>query len=149
MTLLEMLDTNANITDLYIMVRDNTGKLMDAYFIGPDAGTKPPYPLIIHYGQPREATYKCTSINSWDDYAEYWKVKTSKIPKKYLDMTVEHWTQRYVSLKRHRRFDCNPATSYEALEVTLVPEEYIPVVPDQKEKEVLQMEGQTNIFDFL
>ena len=104
MTVRELIELNCMIADAEIMIRKNGQQLVDCLKIGPEIGTKPPYPLRVpkkpeYINSPnrmndnfyKDATYIKKSINSWDDGKDYWEIKVDRIPKRYLDLTVYSW----------------------------------------------------------
>lgn len=107
MTVRELLETNNMIVDVEIEVRQDGRQRLDAYHIGKGM-RKPPYPTRVpkkpEYANSnnilgnimddefyRDAEYVQKSINAKEDGREYWEIKTSRIPKKYLDLEVYKW----------------------------------------------------------
>ena len=101
MTVKELMELNAMITDLEITVRNKDGLLIDQLHIGMGVGIKPPYPTRVPKNPKvcinvdkmndkfyRDAAYIRKSINSWDDGTDYWRVKVSAVPAKWLDLDV-------------------------------------------------------------
>ena len=101
MTVKELIELNQMITDIEIIVRINGNALLDALFIGPAVGEKPPYPWRVpkerkYVGNmsrecQKEARYIAKSINSWDDGKDYWQIKPDRIPKGWNDLEVYSW----------------------------------------------------------
>lgn len=101
MTVKELISLNQMITDIEITVRINGNALLDALFIGPAVGEKPPHPWRVpterkyvgnmSHACQKEAKYIAKSINSWDDGKDYWQVKTDRIPKGWGDLEVYGW----------------------------------------------------------
>ena len=99
MTVRELIDKNQMIVDADIEVRKDGCALLDALFIGCYSGKKPPHPYKVPVDEAhmncltekREAHYIDKSINAWDDGHDYWQVKTSRIPNKWLDLEVFGW----------------------------------------------------------
>ena len=103
MTVRELIELNAMITDVTIWVRKDGSLLLDYLAIGAHEGIKPPYPVQIpkspewagktfnNRGMAKDGNYIRKNINSWDDGKDYWQVKPERIPKKYLGLTVYSW----------------------------------------------------------
>ena len=101
MTVRELVESNAMITDLAITVRNDKGWLMDQLNIGCYEGKKPRFPVQVPIKEEyignqsastkRDAHYIDKSINSWDDGKDYWQIKTNRIPDKWLDLNVTSW----------------------------------------------------------
>lgn len=101
MTVKELIELNQMITDIEITVRINGNALLDALFIGPAVGEKPPHPWRVpkerkYVGNmsrecQKEARYIAKSINSWDDGKDYWQVKPDRIPSGWRDLEVYGW----------------------------------------------------------
>lgn len=104
MTVRELIELNAMITDLQIEVRHEGNLLFDELNIGLNVGRKPPFPVRVPIKYDvnlakgcrsskffRDAAYIQKSINSFDDGREYWEVKPNRIPKGWLDLEVFSW----------------------------------------------------------
>ena len=168
MTVKELIELNQMITDVEITVRVNGSALLDQLNIGPAEGIKPPYPTMVpkeeryignnSISTKREAHYINKSINAWDDGEDYWKVKPDRIPKKWLDLEVYSWGVWPASTvvygrSRRNNYDFNfKNVSFhgQRLNVTALPKGEKLEIPEEKPKEAeQQLEGQSNIFDFL
>lgn len=101
MTVRELIELNQMITDIEIIVRVNGNALLDALFIGPAVGEKPPHPWRVpkerkYVGNmnrecQKEARYISKSVNAWDDGKDYWQVKSDRIPSGWRDLEVYGW----------------------------------------------------------
>lgn len=100
----ELIELNQMITDIEITVRENGTLRLDQLNIGPHQGIKPRFPTRVptkrEYANSmnqhndemyRDAYYINKSLNSWDDGKDYWQVKPSRIPTKWLDLEVFSW----------------------------------------------------------
>jgi len=105
MTVKDLIELNAMITDLEITVRIGGNLLLDQLNIGCSEGVKPPYPTRVpkdpkyagNFNQSNDDMYKDTtyipkSINAWDDGKDYYGIKLSRIPAKWLDLEVFSWS---------------------------------------------------------
>lgn len=105
MTVRELIELNQMITDIEITVRLNGTRLLDQLNIGCAEGVKPPFPTrvpinesyinnyaVLDHEHHRDATYIPKSINAFDDGKDYWQIKTSRIPSKWLDLEVISWS---------------------------------------------------------
>lgn len=145
----DLLELNQCITDVCIEVRRDGNQLEDALHIGPDYGVKPPYPLTVGPGTKRqkETQYIVRSINKKDDGAEYFQICCSTIPESWLSLEVFSWESRSVWSRHHRYYH----PSMQGITITALPNGNVLEVKEkvQKPKEDIQLEGQTNIFDFI
>jgi len=158
MTVRELLETNACIADIQITVRKD-GKLLNQLNIGLYQGVKPPYPTKVPVSErylgtdcianKKDAIYIDKSVNSWDDGKDYWQVKTTRIPDRWLDLKVISWRTSDSSYG-HPRASGNPgAASMQSIRIDAfaegtdltVPKKFIP----QSEKED---DGQMSIEDW-
>lgn len=150
MTVRELLLLNNFITDVSIEVRENGSLLVDALEIGLDYGVVPPYPTIIGQlsGKHKQGTYIRKSINTWDDGRDYWQIKVDRIPEKWLSLQVFSWSASHVYSTHHPRTDLT--NSMEGIRITALPSgQTLDVVEKTEKNEQKQLEGQTDIFDFL
>lgn len=166
MTVKELIELNQMITDIEITVRKNGSALLDQLNIGPAEGIKPPYPTMvpkearyagnISIGTKREAYYIDKSINAWDDGKDYWQVKPSRIPNKWLDLEVFSWSVTPASTISHGRrtnydFNFNNVNFHgQRLSVTALPSgEKLEAKEDKPKQNDEQLEGQMNIDEWL
>ena len=168
MTVKELIELNQMITDVEITVRKGGSALVDQLNIGPAEGEKPPYPLMVpkeerYIGNisietKREAHYINKSINAWDDGKDYWQVKVSRIPAKWLDLEVYSWgvspasTVCYSSPRR-RNGDLNFKNVNfhgQRIDITALPSgETLPAPEEAKSQKDDQLDGQMNIDDWM
>lgn len=167
MTVKELIELNQMITDVEITVRVNGSALLDQLNIGPAEGIKPPYPTMvpkeeryignISIATKREAHYINKSINAWDDGKDYWQVKPDRIPKKWLDLEVYSWSVwpassvTYHSPRRKTGNSTNVNFHGQRLNVVVLPSGASLTIREEKPKQMTeqQLEGQSDIFDFL
>lgn len=120
MTVKELIELNANITDIYIEVRNypENGQILDAYFIGPDAGVVPPYPFEWSKSTAKhgKAKYVRKNINAYDDGRDYFEIKADRLPAYYLNLNVYSWRHSEVYRSHHQRDDLS--RSMEAIRIT-------------------------------
>lgn len=116
----ELLEINQNIVDVYIEVRNypNNGQILDALYIGMDAGVEPPHPFEwgISTARHGKAKYIRKSINAFDDGRDYWEIKVNRIPDSFLNLDVYSWHMRSVYKPHHPRDD--RTYSMEAIQIT-------------------------------
>ena len=163
MTVKELIELNAMITDLEITVRKDGGLLYDQLNIGCSEGVKPPYPTRVpkdpkyagnfnrsNDDMYKDAAYIPKSINAWDDGKDYYEIKLNRIPAKWLDLEVYSWECTSAS-----RVGINPrrGTTHfhgEYLKVIALPSgEKLEVKEKQEEKSEVGLPGQMSINDFL
>ena len=165
MTVKELMELNAMITDLVVTVRDG-GLLVDELHIGIGVGIKPPYPTRVpkhpkYAGSPntfsdkyfRDAAYIQKAINSWDDGTDYWKVKVSSVPEKWLDLTVSSWEvwRAPVCYGSRRRTEAGNNINFhgQRLNVTALPSgQSLEIVERKPKEEDNVMDGQMSIEDW-
>lgn len=167
MTVRELIELNQMITDIEITVRKNGTTLLDQLNIGPAEGIKPPYPTMVpkeeryvgnfSISTKREAYYIDKSINAWDDGKDYWQVKVSRIPSKWLDLEVFSWSvwpaSSTVVYGKNRRNDWGHSQSNvnfhgQRLGITALPTGELLEVKKDKPKQIEQLEGQMSIEDW-
>lgn len=164
MTVRELIELNAMITDLEITVRIGGNLLLDQLNIGCSEGVKPPYPTRVpkdpkyagNFNQSNDDMYKDAayipkSINAWDDGKDYYEIKLNRIPANWLDLEVLSWSVGKASSvgvnpRRHRNVNFHG----ERLRITALPSgESLEVKEDPVEKSEVGLSGQMNINDFL
>ena len=104
MTVKDLIELNALITDLKITVRQNGNLLLDQLNIGCSEGVEPRYPTRVprdpkyaeNFYKHDEATFKDAAyipkpINAWDEGKDYYDIRLGKIPKQWLDLEVYSW----------------------------------------------------------
>lgn len=162
MTVRELIELNALITDLEITVRQNGNLLLDQLNIGCSKGIKPPYPTRV----PKEARYagNCNRanddlykdaayipkpINAWDMGKDYYEIKVKSIPAKWLELEVYGWNcssaSRVTCLSPRRQ-----KTQFhgECLKIIALPNgEQLEI--KEAEKSEVEIPGQMSITDFL
>lgn len=166
MTVKELMELNAMITDLVITVRNKDGLLIDQLNIGMGVGIKPPYPTRVPKkpefcinGQRmnekfyRDAAYIRKSINSWDDGADGWRVKVSAVPAKWLDLDVRDWEvwEAPLSIGTRRRTEVGRNINFhgQRLNVTTLPSgQSLEIVERKTKEEDNVMDGQMSIADW-
>lgn len=166
MTVKELMELNAMITDLVITVRNKDGLLIDQLNIGMGVGIKPPYPTRVPKkpefcinGQRmndkfyRDAAYIQKSINSWDDGADGWRVKVSAVPAKWLDLDVTSWEvwEAPLGIGSRRRSEVGRNINFhgQRLNVTALPSgQSLEIVERKPKEEDNVMDGQMSIEDW-
>ena len=169
MTVKELIELNQMITDIEIIVRVKGTALLDALFIGPAIGEKPPHPWRVpkerkYVGNfckesQKEAQYIAKSINSWDDGKDYWQVKIDRIPKGWGDLEVYSWEVWpascvcYTSPRRQTGIDTksrNVNFHGQRINIIALPSgETLPEPEEKKPKADKQIDGQMNLDEFL
>lgn len=164
MTVKDLIELNAMITDLEITVRKDGHQLWDQLNIGCTEGVKPRYPIrvpidpkyagnISRYNNDmfRDAVYIPKSINAWDDGKDYYEIKLNRIPAKWLDLEVYSWEctkASSVTSMSPRRERTHFHGQY--LKIVVLPSgESLEVKEDPVEKSEVGLPGQMNINDFL
>ena len=165
MTVKELIELNAMITDIEITVRKDGNLLLDQINIGPAEGVKPPYltrvPKDPKYAgnfnrsnddMYKDAAYIPKSINAWDDGKDYYEIKVNRIPAKWLDLEVhswEVWTASSVATTSPRRYHNNNFHG-ELLKIVALPSgEKLEIKEKNLEKSEVTLPGQMSIDDFL
>jgi hypothetical protein len=164
MTVKDLIELNAMITDLVITVRIGEDLLLDQLNIGCSEGIKPPYPTRVpkdpryagNCNQSNDEMYKDAayipkSINAWDDGKDYYEIKLSRIPAKWLDLEVISWTVgRASSIGVNPRRHNNNTFHGERLQITALPSGESLEVKEKPSKDTdEELPGQMNINDFL
>lgn len=162
----ELIELNQMITDIKITVRKD-GCLLDQLNIGPAQGEKPPFPTRVpkeekylrKYGygdhqRYRDAFYIDKNINAWDDGRDYWQIKPERLPKKWLELEViswEVWPASILSCSSPRRRTGNSRNVNfrgQRINIEVVANGERLEIPEPKEKEDDQLEGQMSIEDW-
>lgn len=134
MTVKELIEINQNIVDVYIEVRNypTNGQILDALFIGMDAGVVPPYPFEwgVSTSKHGKAKYIRKSINAYDDGRDYWEIKTNRIPEKFLGLEVYSWQMQPVYTPHHPRDDLS--RSMEAIRIVTYCPDYDLTIQQEK-----------------
>ena len=158
MTVEELISLNQMIVDLTITVRKD-GALLDQLSIGPDAGKKPRFPLMVpkdekHIGSltdKKESAYIQKSINAWDDGHDYWQVKPNRIPKAWLALEVDSWESYPAYYGNHPRANVdghrNVSFHGERVKITALPSGQKLSVPEEKPK-AEEFDGQMSFEDW-
>lgn len=169
MTVKELIELNQMITDIEIIVRVNGNALLDALFIGPAVGEKPPHPWRVpkerrYVGNmsrecQKEARYIAKSVNAWDDGKDYWQVKTDRIPKGWGDLEVYSWEVWpascvcYTSPRRQTGIDTksrNVNFHGQRINIIALPSgDKLPEPEEKKPKTDKQADGQMCLDEFL
>lgn len=165
MTVKELIELNAMITDLEITVRKDGGLLLDQLNIGPAEGIKPPYPTRVAKEERyagslnqhndefyKDAAYIPKSINAWDDGKDYYEIKVNRIPAKWLDLEVyswEVWKASRVGTTSQRRYSSNNFQGQLMKIVALPSGEKLEIKEKTLEKSEVTLPGQMSIDDFL
>ena len=164
MTVRDLIELNAMITDLEITVRKDGGLLWDQLNIGCSEGVKPPYPTRVpkdpkyagnfnrsNDDMYKDAAYIPKSINAWDDGKDYYEIKLNRIPAKWLELEVFSWSVGKASSvgvnpRRYR----NSNFHGERIRITALPSgESLEVKEKLSEKSEVGLPGQMSINDFL
>lgn len=164
MTVRDLIELNAMITDLEITVRQNGGLLLDQLNIGCSEGVKPPYPTRVpkdpkyagNFNQSNDEIYKDAayipkSINAWDDGKDYYDIKVNRIPAKWLELEVYSWDAGKASSVgvNPRRYN-NVTFHGERLRIIALPSgESLEVKENISEKSEVTLPGQMSIEDFI
>ena len=157
MTVRELIELNQMIVDAEIEIRDPHA-LIDVLLIGCAEGKIPPYPRKVpESGKPgrmentKMAHYVDKSINAWDDGRDYWQVKTDRIPKAWLDLNVSSWEVWPASHLGNPHRDRNVNFHGQRINIVALPsgEEMRQDPPKASKAADDQIEGQTDIFDFI
>lgn len=165
MTVKDLIELNAMITDLEITVRKDGGLLWDQLNIGCSEGVKPPYPTRVpkepRYAgsinksddkQYRDAAYIPKSINAWDDGKDYYQILTGRIPAKWLQLEVhswEVWKASGVGTTNPRRYQ-NVNFYGQLMKIVALPSgEKLEVRQSQPEAKEDGLPGQMNLEDYL
>lgn len=161
MTVKDLIELNAMITDLEITVRIGGNLLLDQLNIGCSEGVKPLYPTRVpkdpkyagNFNQSnddmyKDATYIPKSINAWDNGKDYYQLLIGKIPAKWLDLTVCGWECTQASRVTHASLRRERTHFYgQYLKIIALPSGES---PSEKSKwEFLELPGQMSIEDFL
>jgi len=164
MTVQDLIERNGMITDLEITVRKDGGLLWDQLNIGCSEGVKPLYPTRVPKDPKyagnlnrsddemyKDAAYIPKSINSWDDGKDYYEIKLSRIPAKWLDLEVHSWECTQASRITHANPRRERTHFYgERLRITALPSgESLEVKEKLSEKSEVGLPGQMSINDFL
>lgn len=166
MTVRELMELNQMITDVDIEIRRDGTRFLDALFIGCASGEKPPFPVkvpeseqyINNLTRRKEAHYVKKSINAWDDGRDYWQSKPDRIPKTWQSLKVFSWEVWPASIFGNPRRRSGKAQSVnfhgQRLRIIALPPEGATVEDlaermKDKAPEQEQIDGQTNIFDFI
>lgn len=163
MTVKELIELNAMITDLEITVRKDGNLLLDQLNIGPAEGVKPPYPMRVPKSEKyagslnqhnddcyKDAAYIPKSINAWDDGKDYYEIKVNRIPAKWLELEVyswQVWKASSVATTSPRRYHNNNFQGQLMNLVALPSGEKLEVKQEEKTEESLP--GQMSIEDYL
>ena len=142
MTLRELFSTSHGITRIYADVRDN-GKLIKSYHIG-QYEQEDQYPDLAVNGT--EARWTCIRkpLDSKESGTMYFQPLVNNIPKELLDMTVHSW-----QLWQYRT-ENNGLTKFYWLNVWLEgKDECVATIEKEKTPKQEQIEGQTDIFNYL
>lgn len=150
MTVRELIELNQMIGDIEITIRKD-GKLFDQLNIGQHEGIKPRYPTMVpkeeryigtmSKSNQREAHYIPKSINARDDGKEYYQTMVGRIPKAWLELTVQDWDS-------HRAYrGIHSMHELESLRITTLPSGQRMEVQSEpkKSKEEDGMDGQMDI----
>lgn len=160
MTVKDLIERNAMITDIEITVRQNGSLLLDQLNIGSAEGVRPPYPTRVprdpkyagnfntsNDDMYKDAAYIPKSINAWDDGKDYYEIKVKRIPSKWLDLEVYGWDCSAASRVRPgsiRRVQTN--FGGRVLKIVALPSgEKL----EAEEKQEAGLPGQMSIEDFL
>lgn len=150
MTVRELIELNQMIGDIEITIRKD-GKLLDQLNIGQHEGIKPRYPTMVpkeeryigtmSKSNQREAHYIPKSINAKDDGKEYYQIMVGRIPKAWLELTVQGWDSHRAYRSIHSQHEL------EALRITTLPSGQRMEVQSEpkKSKEEDGMDGQMDI----
>lgn len=163
MTVKDLIELNTMITDLVITVRIGGNLLLDQLNIGCSEGVKPPYPTRVpkdpryagNFNQSNDEMYKDAayipkSINAWDDGKDYYEIKLSRIPAKWLDLEVISWTVgRASSIGVNPRRYNNSSFHGERLQITALPSGESLEIKEKTKDTDEELPGQMNINDFL
>lgn len=165
MTVKELIELNAMITDLEITVRKDGNLLLDQLNIGPAEGVKPPYPTRVpkdpkyagnfnrsNDDMYKDAAYIPKSINAWDDGKDYYEIKVNRIPAKWLELEVhswEVWKASSVATTSPRRYHNNNFQGQFMRIVALPSGEKLEIKEKNLEKSEVTLPGQMSIDDFL
>lgn len=163
MTVKDLIELNAMITDLEITVRKGGNLLLDQLNIGCSEGVILPYPTRVpkeaKYAENlcrtdekmfKDAAYIPKSINSWDDGKDYYEIKVNRIPAKWLELEVyswEVWKASSVATTSPRRYHNNNFQGQLMRIVALPSGEKLEVKEPEKTEEGLP--GQMNIEEYL
>lgn len=148
MTVRELIELNQMIGDIEITIRKD-GKLLDQLNIGQHEGIKPRFPTMVPIEEryigtmsksnQREAHYIPKSINAKDDGKEYYQIIVSRIPKAWLELTVQGWDS-------HRAYrGINSRHELESLRITALPSGQKMEVQEEPKRKEEDMEGQMDI----
>ena len=157
----ELIELNQRITDIMIEIRLDGTRLLDCLLIGLDVGRIPPNPRTVpkdisrigssylDYNR-RMAGYIEKSINARDDKKDYYQVKLDRIPKKWLDLEVYSWNV-WPASKVGINVRSWSGFNGERLNLVCLPsgDDMTIKHPKQAEEKDDQIEGQTDIFDFI
>lgn len=163
MTVKDLIELNTMITDLVITVRIGGNLLLDQLNIGCSEGVKPRYPTRVpkdpryagNFNQFNDEMYKDAayipkSINAWDDGKDYYEIKLSRIPAKWLDLEVISWTVgRASSIGVNPRRYNNSSFHGERLQITALPSGESLEIKEKTKDTDEELPGQMNINDFL
>ena len=164
MTVKDLIELNAMITDLEITVRQNGNLLLDQLNIGCSEGVKPPYPTRVpkdpkyagNFNRSNDDMYKDAAyipkpINSWDMGKDYYEIRVKSIPAKWLDLEVYSWEcspASRVTYASPRRGNTNFYGQYMKI-IALPSGESLKVKEKTSEKSEVTLPGQMSIDDFL
>lgn len=150
MTVRELIELNQMIGDIEITIRKD-GRLVDQLNIGQHEGIKPRFPTMVPIEEryigtmsksnQREAHYIPKSINARDDGKEYYQIMVGRIPKAWLELTVQGWDSHSAYRGIHSRHEL------ESLRITALPSGQKMEVQSEpkKSKEEDNMAGQMDI----
>ena len=166
MTVQELIELNQMIVDVEIEIRGDRGNghslgLIDVLLIGCAVGKTPRCPRKVPesgeagcMANTKMAHYIDKSINAWDDGKDYWQVKTKRIPQAWLDLNVYSWEVWPASILGNPRRTTGNAKNVnfhgQRINIVALPsgQEMRPETPKQEQIDE-QIDGQTNIFDFI
>ena len=162
MTVKELLETNMELVDVRITLRNKDGWLLNELNIGPDYGVVPPYPQRVPKNESyagtlsdcnkKDAVYIRKNINSYDDGKEYFQLCLNRFPKGWLDLEVFSWHQAHVYSPHHHRQV--PPGEFNFHGITIRAIRYEDTLIELEEPKAIehkqeQLEGQMDIFDFV
>lgn len=164
MTVKDLIELNAMITDLEITVRRDGNLLLDQLNIGCSEGVKPLYPTRVPK-DPRyagnfnlsndemykDAAYIPESINAWDDGKDYYEIKLNRIPAKWLELEVFSWSgEKASSISVNPRRDKTTSFYGELIRIIATPSGESLEINEKPSKDTdEELPGQMNIIDFL